>query len=100
MTPVQMQFVVRLIHQIKQSMEKCEETGQEVTEVVGHKRLNSETRITLTIVADPDAGFPAPLQSHGVGFESNPSTADSTRSAATPGIRRNQHGRGGRGPFG
>ncbi len=95
MTPVQMQYIVRMVHKIKACMEKCEDTRKEAVEIVGHKRLDENTRITLTVVADPDAGFPAPLQSHGVGFTSKAEVAD----VASPAKLRHQHGRTGRSPF-
>lgn len=76
-------------------MERCGESGREEQEVVGHKRLDTNTRITLSVVADPDSGFPAPLQSHGVGFENKKNEGD----PKPPAKLRNQHGRGGRGPF-
>lgn len=89
MTPVQFRFIVRMVRKINSCIKQSAISGVEVREVVGHKQLGKNHRITLTIVTDPDAGFPAPLQSYGGHFTQK----DQGVVTPSPDKLRNQHGR-------
>jgi len=95
LTPAQFRFIVTMLRTIKGCIEQSATTGKEVREVVGYKHLDHSQRITLTVVTDPDAGFPAPLQTHGV-LPSLEEKVGPPSSAPLVPKRRNQHGRSGK----
>jgi hypothetical protein len=65
MTPEQTRFLLRFVRQLQSCIEKCASTGRPVRRQAGRKMTADDELIDLSIVAEQDEDFPAPLTSHG-----------------------------------
>ena len=65
MTPEQTRFLLRFVKQLQSCIEKCAATGQPVREQAGRKMTSEHEIIDLSIVAEKDEQFPAPISTHG-----------------------------------
>ena len=65
MTPEQTRFLLQFVKQLQSSIEKCAATGKPVREQAGRKMTSEHEIIDLSIVAEKDEQFPAPIGTHG-----------------------------------
>ena len=65
MTPEQTRFLLCFVKQLQACVENCAKTGRPVRQQAGRKITADKELIDLSIVAEEDEDFPAPLGSHG-----------------------------------
>ena len=63
MNPKQQAFLQKAIELITEAIEESTETGNTAERQLGHKRIGSHT-VQVTILAECDKGFSAPIGSH------------------------------------
>ena len=65
MTPEQTRFLLCFVKQLQSCVENCAKTGKPVRQQAGRKLTAEDELIDLSIVAEEDENFPAPLSSQG-----------------------------------
>ncbi len=65
MTPEQTRFLLLFVKQLQSCIEKCATTEQPVRQQAGRKMTSEHEIIDLSIVAEQDEDFPAPIGTHG-----------------------------------
>lgn len=65
MTPEQTRFLLLFVKQLQSCIEKCAATEQPVRQQAGRKMTSEHEIIDLSIVAEQDENFPAPIGTHG-----------------------------------
>lgn len=65
MTPEQTRFLLGFVKQLHSCVERCAATGRPAQKQAGRKITSEKELISLSIVAEPDEDFPAPIATHG-----------------------------------
>ena len=65
MTPEQTRFLLCFVKQLQSCIEQCATTNKTVRQQAGRKMASERELIDLSIVAEQDKQFPAPIGTHG-----------------------------------
>lgn len=63
MNQQQSEFIDRAMQQLRQVIQTCSDNGNSASLMLGRKRVGKH-RVVVTIIAEVDQGFAAPLNSH------------------------------------